>query len=549
MAILQYGRIVWPIVIFVATGIWLRKALRQSQLRDFSSKNQCKPPSHSASKLPWGIDRMWRMVKLTAKHADVMETVIMPGFAEHGWTFTSTGLFGTKMLLTADPENMRAIFSTQFQDFPVGPNRTGAFGYMVGKCIFTTDGPFWEHSRTLFKPHFGRGEINDLDITERGVQEFLHAVLAHGTDDNKNSAGESGRWTNVVDLQQLFLRFTLDAGTEFLFGTNVKSQLAAMPGVNLDDKDIGLGETTRLAADKAGGDMTFTEAFHIATLATIQRAKLQNLYWLADTSKGRKAVQYLRNFIDHLVGAQLKERKQEDLLQHSNEKLTLLQALAKDTSDPIELRDQTLFLLTASRDTTAALLSWMFLMFAKFPDVFQKLRTEIIKEFGTKDEPQEVTFYRLKKCLYLQWTMFETLRLYPPGPLNSRIAARDTTLPTGGGPDGKSPIIVPEGQTINICVYAMHRRTDLWGDDAMEYKPERWNGRKTDWAFLPFSGGPRVCLGKEYALAEAGFLTVRLLQHFDSVEAVQDLTNIEQFVTATLEPTHGVKVRLRKAAE
>ncbi|KAL7929350.1 cytochrome P450 [Trichoderma chlorosporum] len=541
MAILQYGRIAWPIIIFVAL---------LSQLRGFAAKNQCKPPSHSASKLPWGIDRMWRMVKLTAQHADVMETVIMPGSVEYGWTFTSTGLFGAKMLLTADPDNMRAIFSTQFHDFPVGQNRTGAFGYMVGKCIFTTDGPFWEHSRTLFKPYFARGEINDLEITERGVQEFLQAVLAHGIDENRKSPEELRRWTNVVDQQQLFLRFTLDAGTEFLFGANVKSQLAAMPGVNLDDKDIGLGETTRLAADKAGGDMTFTEAFHIATLAVIQRAKLQNLYWLADTANGRKAVRYLQKFIDHLVGVQLSRKNQETLLQHGSEKPTLLQALAKDTSDPIELRDQTLFMLTASRDTTAALLSWMFLMFAKNPHVFQKLRTEIIKEFGTKDEPQDVTFYRLKKCLYLQWTMFETLRLYPPGPLNSRIAARDTTLPVGGGPDGKSPVVVvPEGQVVNICVYAMHRRTDLWGDDAMEYKPERWDGRKSNWAFLPFSGGPRVCLGKEYALTEAGFLTVRLLQHFGAVEAVQDLTNIEQFVTATLEPTHGVKVRLRKVVE
>jgi cytochrome P450 len=64
----------------------------------------------------------------------------------------------------------------------------------------------------------------------------------------------------------------------------------------------------------------------------------------------------------------------------------------------------------------------------------------------------------------------------------------------------------------------MHRRKDLWGEDADEFNPARWEGRKTGWEFLPFNGGPRVCLGQQFALTEAGYVITRLLQKFDRCE-------------------------------
>lgn len=80
------------------------------------------------------------------------------------------------------------------------------------------------------------------------------------------------------------------------------------------------------------------------------------------------------------------------------------------------------------------------------------------------------------------------------------MALRTTTLPVGGGPTGKSPIFVRRGEGVGYCVYAMHRRRDIYGDDADEFRPERWeNGleKKVGWAYLPFNGGPRICLGSK----------------------------------------------------
>ena len=121
------------------------------------------------------------------------------------------------------------------------------------------------------------------------------------------------------------------------------------------------------------------------------------------------------------------------------------QALAAETQDPIELRSQLLHILLAGRDTTASLLGWLFLCLARDPARYQKLRSIVIEEFGTYDNPSEITFSKLKDCRYLQHCNNEALRLYPVVPLNGRYANKDTTLPRGGGPDGKSKLFIPKG--------------------------------------------------------------------------------------------------------
>lgn len=86
----------------------------------------------------------------------------------------------------------------------------------------------------------------------------------------------------------------------------------------------------------------------------------------------------------------------------------------------------------------------------------------------------------------------------PPVPVNFRVATKDTSLPVGGGPDRTSPVYVKKGTIVTYSVYAMHRRTDLYGPDATSFRPERWeeNARR-GWDYLPFNGGPRICLGRK----------------------------------------------------
>jgi hypothetical protein len=101
--------------------------------------------------------------------------------------------------------------------------------------------------------------------------------------------------------------------------------------------------------------------------------------------------------------------------------------------------------------------------------------------------------------------------------LNVRQAIR-TTLPVGGGPDGTSPVFIPKVQEIGYSVYVMQRREDIWGPDAAIFNPDRWADKKVGWEYLPFNGGPRICIGQQFALTEVGYVLTRLVQKFDKME-------------------------------
>jgi len=94
----------------------------------------------------------------------------------------------------------------------------------------------------------------------------------------------------------------------------------------------------------------------------------------------------------------------------------------------------------------------------------------------------------MKSCQYLQNCNNEALRVYPVVPINGRYANKDTTLPRGGGKDGMSKIFIKKGSQVDYSVHVLHHRKDIWGPDAEDFRPERWEGRKVGWEYLPVSG-------------------------------------------------------------
>lgn len=140
---------------------------------------------------------------------------------------------------------------------------------------------------------------------------------------------------------------------------------------------------------------------------------------------------------------------------------------------------------------------------------------------------------------------FIALRLYPVVPTNGRYAIKDTVLPRGGGPNGDSPVLIKKGEIVAYHVWALHRRKDIYGPDADEFRPERWASPdlRPSWGYLPFNGGPRICVGQQFALTEAGYTIVRLLQTFGSMEARDELPWVP-LQTLTMCSRSGVKVGL-----
>jgi cytochrome P450 len=118
--------------------------------------------------------------------------------------------------------------------------------------------------------------------------------------------------------------------------------------------------------------------------------------------------------------------------------------------------------------------------------------------------------------------MSETLQLCSVVSFNSRCARRDTALPRGGGPDGTMPVFVPKGTEDNFSTYGLHLQKDLWGDDAEKFAPERWEKKRPGktWQYVPFNGDPRICIGQQFALNEAGYVLARMVQRYDVIEGL-----------------------------
>ncbi len=231
-----------------------------------------------------------------------------------------------------------------------------------------------------------------------------------------------------------------------------------------------------------------------------------------------------------------KPAKSENL--SGKERYVFLHELMKQTQEPDRIRSELLNILLAGRDTTSSLLSNTWFTLARRPDLWARLRAEVDELHGERP-----TYAQIKDIKYLRWVLNECLRLMPVVPANARVAVRDAVLPIGGGADGKDPAFVPKGSLVLYHLWTLHRRRDLFGEDADVFKPERWETLRPGWGYLPFNGGPRICVGQEFALIEASYTTIRLMQTFSRIEA-RDERDWCEYVTLTSVSGVGCKVAL-----
>ncbi|OLL26170.1 Cytochrome P450 52A13 [Neolecta irregularis DAH-3] len=442
--------------------------------------------------IPLGLDNILMLIRLSIENTHFY--FFKRHFENYGQTFAlRVGV--ANLYFTNDPENIKALLSTQFGEFGKGPLFHETLKEFLGHGIFNVDHELWQTSRTLLRPQFVKERISDLELFERHFQQ----LLLHIPNDK------------TVDLLDLFMRMTLDSATEYLMGVSTNS----------------------LADPK----VKFAEAFDFVQDLSARRVILGPLYQLYPTFGYSKAIRTLDHFVEPFIDRAIG-------LHHSNSEkpssnYIFLDAISELTQDRKVLRDQILNILLAGRDTTAAALSWAFYEMARHEDVWRKLQEEVAILNGAKP-----TFDDLKSIKYLQWIINETLRLYPSVPGNVRTALVDTTLPRGGGPKGDEPIFCKKGTPVGYIVQVMHTRTDFYGPDALEFKPERWSGPPPKpWSYLPFNGGPRICLGQQFAIAEMGYIIVRMAQTFETLEQ-QDFKERVMRKTIILTSGNGVKVSL-----
>lgn len=262
----------------------------------------------------------------------------------------------------------------------------------------------------------------------------------------------------------------------------------------------------------------------------------------------RAGLGVLEDFIEPYI-TQALAMSPEELDQKLSKSDTFLHALARFTRSRKVIRDQLTAILLAGRDTTAATLSWTFMELARHPQAVKKLRKEILERVGETEPP---TYNDLKEMKYLNYVINETLRLYPSVPFNVRTALVPTTLPRGGGPDGMHPIGVRQGTPVGYSTLLMQRRRDLYppaGEtfpyDPLEWAPDRWyTWTPKSWNYIPFNGGPRICIGQQFAIAEMGYTICRILQAMESVEDRGSQCILKSEIVLT--PADGVRVAFWK---
>lgn len=415
-------------------------------------------------------------------------------FGSHGHTF-KTRLYGSTHFFTIASPNIKAIYSSDFESWGVGPVRGFVFGPLLGPGLMTEDGAVWKRSRMITAPAFPSPQSADLEAFNAHVGRLLEHIPMNG---------------ETIDLQPLFNRLALDLTTEMLFGKSVAS----------------------LTSNPPANGQVFLDAFNYAQKGVGRR--MVKPFWnvLTQDKKFWNSCKLCHEFVDHIVARAMTSSDTEKRSVSGTKKYILVNELVKSTSDTVDIRRQLLNIFLPAHDAIAIPLTNIFFQLARHPIVYSKLRKEVFALEG----PNITDPRALKKLPYLQKIISETSRLYPGVTTNERVALKDTYLPTGGGTLGTAPIFVKKGALVTLSFHGLQRRKDIWGADAEEWKPERWDHEATKqaalWTNLPFGGGPRVCPGQEQGLAQLALTIVRIVRDVtvlinrDPVEEFEDLYRV-----------------------
>ena len=467
----------------------------------------CQPVLQIKQRDPvFGLDivlELFRALKENRRNLSIVQL-----FAEYGHTFQSRSWLSSK-IYTIEPQNLQAIFSSDFTSWGVQPMRLFAFEPFVGKGIMCTDGETWKHSRNLIKPTFAKKQIADLHLVAYAthVQKFLDLIPRDGS---------------TVDLQPLFGRLALDSSTEFLFGETVGSL------------------TPEIVSSDAHG---FLKAYNYGQFVVGKRLHLPQWNFITRDKRFWDSCKIAHNFVDAYIVRAQKQVSHSELANEKPSRYILAQELVERTTDIHDIRSQLLNVFLPAHEAAGVALTNVFFNLARNPRVYEKLRAEIL----AAGDQVNWTYERLRSLKYLQHVINETFRLNPAIGTNTRMALQDTMLPTGGAlaSSRSHPVYVQKGDTITISFYALHRRQDLFGSDANMFRPERWESlHLPPWCYLPFGGGPRVCPGQNLALIEVAYTIVKILQIFKSIENRDPVFEFVEVYKITTDSGNGAKVSM-----
>ncbi len=365
---------------------------------------------------------------------------------------------------------------------------------IFGDGIFLSEGDVWRQQRQAVQPAFHKEMIeklaSEVDSTVGDLLRRWHS---------KYGDGES------FDVSPEMMRVTLDVVLRALF-------------------DVRLGNEADAVHDALTVILTEVERriWSLTKIGEYLPTKRKRSF--------QRAMSTLDDFVNRIV-----ERRRGDSTPH-NDLLSMLLDRYGEPRDAQMLRDQIMSMVLAGHETTAGALSWSWYLLSKNPSVERRLKEEVGTVLG--DRPP--TIADLPRLSFARMVFEESMRLYPPVWTISRTALNDDVI---GG------VQVKAGTTVMLCPYAIHRSPRYWenpeGFDPERFSPDRSKLRHP-YAYFPFGGGPRACIGKQFALTEGPLVLAGVMQSY-RLEIVSGHP-VEPVPMITMRSREGIRMTLRRDA-
>jgi cytochrome P450 len=391
------------------------------------------------------------------------------------------------------PDWITQVLVVQHAKFHKSDLTKRLLGNMLGQGLLTSEDDFWRRQRRLAQPAFRRSRINEyaptmVDIATEHIREW-------------QGQGEER------DMAEEMMALTLEVAVRALFGTG-------LPGT----------------ARQVGQATTYLMRYQLKRLRSI--IKIPQSWPTPSNRRARREQEVL----DSLVYRIIAERKAQGNVHEQDDVLSLLIAAMDEDGSQMtlkQLRDETMTLFLAGHETTALTLAWTWYLLGENPSAEARLHEELHGVLGGRaPEPGD-----LERLPYLQAVVSESLRLYSPAAVMSRLSTAPFSF---GGYD------FPQGTTAIMSQWVMHRDPRFY-DDPEAFRPERWldglEARLPKGAYFPFGDGPRRCIGQGFALLDTYLVLGVMAQRFSFRLVPGHPVVPEQLIT--LRPSFGLKMKVR----
>lgn len=403
--------------------------------------------------------------------------------------------------LVSHPDGARRVLQDNVGNYTKRHAAYRMIRRLVGNGLLTSEGDFWLRQRRLAQPAFHKARLAAM-----GARMTAAAQQTAERWDARAASGET--FSMLHEMSALTLRIVGDA----LFGTGLEAKIA---------------EVSR-AWDTLNGQ--FVDRYN-------KRHLLPAILPTRYDREYRAAHRTMRRVVDEIIRDKRAQGGAggDDLLS------LLMAARDEDTGEQMtdaQLRDEVMTMVLAGHETTALTLSWCWALLDRHPDVAARLREELARVLGGRAP----TVADLPQLRYTRAVIDEALRLYPPAYIWFRRVEADDVL---------CGHRVHEGGVVVLTPMVLHRHPRYW-ERPDDFWPERWADTEAEkqrprFAYLPFSGGPRQCIGNNFALMEATLVLATLAQRFSARLAPGYRLAPEYLVT--LRPAGGLPMRLERVVQ